>query len=441
MLGSPCERRASSLPPVGIEGCRSSRSSRAACLFMFTAPRCSCTRTSTRPSRRPAAADLLAIGLTFVIAAGADRLCSRHHRLLGFVFALLFRNISSPARGRRSAGLRPAGRLITAPGRQVGIPSFIARSARSSSGSAWRRAVGRQVLRARGAEQTSVWQWWWPLRRSVPYDWQNQISIQAVWTGLVGCPVVHPQPPPLRRAHLVHRRFPRRVARGPRIDVDRRNQAFHPDGRARRGRGMFLTLENKNYFRQSGQGYLLTPSLVLIGNLIFGARRPFGTLSLLHHRMIEAGLWPPLTGEWVHGAGPLFLGAVVFYSYMRSRSGAAPRGALGFGKSATADTAAALRPARRTAIRGSRPQDSKYDSNMTAREVRMRLSTITLAGAALALAGIAPALARTRRQGRHHNCRWRQSGDGATLAADRSGRGAKALGVDKLNAQFSAWAP
>jgi simple sugar transport system substrate-binding protein len=76
----------------------------------------------------------------------------------------------------------------------------------------------------------------------------------------------------------------------------------------------------------------------------------------------------------------------------------------------------------------------------------MRLSTMLLAGTALGLAGLAP-LAASAEDGPGKGVTIYMQmggnpGDGATLARQTgAAAAAKALGVDKLNAQFSAWAP
>ena len=82
---------------------------------------------------------------------------------------------------------------------------------------------------------------------------------------------------------------------------------------------IMLTLENKNYFGNQGQGYLLTAiaSVLIGGTSIFGGRATivgtvFGCLII---GMIEAGLVATgLTGAWVRTVqGLVFLAAVVFY--------------------------------------------------------------------------------------------------------------------------------
>ena len=85
---------------------------------------------------------------------------------------------------------------------------------------------------------------------------------------------------------------------------------------------IFLTLENKNFFGNQGQGYLLTAiaSVLIGGTSIFGGRATivgtvFGCLII---GMIEAGLVATdLTGAWVRTIqGLVFLTAMIFYLYV-----------------------------------------------------------------------------------------------------------------------------
>ena len=94
---------------------------------------------------------------------------------------------------------------------------------------------------------------------------------------------------------------------------------------------IMLTLENKNFFGNQGQGYLLTAiaSVLIGGTSIFGGRATivgtvFGCFII---GMIEAGLVATgLTGAWVqHRAGPGLPDLRSSSTSMStSRSGAAP---------------------------------------------------------------------------------------------------------------------
>jgi simple sugar transport system permease protein len=82
---------------------------------------------------------------------------------------------------------------------------------------------------------------------------------------------------------------------------------------------LFLTLENKNFFGNQGEGYLLTAiaSVLIGGTSIFGGRATiigtvFGCFII---GMIEAGLVATgLTGAWVRTIeGIVFLVSIIFY--------------------------------------------------------------------------------------------------------------------------------
>jgi simple sugar transport system permease protein len=83
-----------------------------------------------------------------------------------------------------------------------------------------------------------------------------------------------------------------------------------------------LTLENKNYFGNQGQGYLLTAiaSVLIGGTSIFGGRATIiGTIfGCFIIGMIEAGLVATgLTGAWVRTVqGLIFLISIIFYLYV-----------------------------------------------------------------------------------------------------------------------------
>ncbi len=107
------------------------------------------------------------------------------------------------------------------------------------------------------------------------------------------------------------------------IDVDREKiKIFTLMGFLAACAAIMLTLENKNYFGNQGQGYLLTAiaSVLIGGTSIFGGRATIlGTLfGCLIIGMIEAGLVAAgLTGAWVRTVqGLIFLIAIIFYLYV-----------------------------------------------------------------------------------------------------------------------------
>jgi simple sugar transport system permease protein len=106
------------------------------------------------------------------------------------------------------------------------------------------------------------------------------------------------------------------------IDVDREKiKIFTLMGGLAACAAIMLTLENKNFFGNQGQGYLLTAiaSVLIGGTSIFGGQATilgtvFGCFII---GMIEAGLVASgLTGAWVRTVqGLIFLIAIVFYMY------------------------------------------------------------------------------------------------------------------------------
>ncbi len=107
------------------------------------------------------------------------------------------------------------------------------------------------------------------------------------------------------------------------IDVDREKiKIFTLMGFLAACAAIILTLENKNFFGNQGQGYLLTAiaSVLIGGTSIFGGRATivgtvFGCFII---GMIEAGLVAAgLTGAWVRTVqGLIFLIAIIFYMYV-----------------------------------------------------------------------------------------------------------------------------
>ena len=106
------------------------------------------------------------------------------------------------------------------------------------------------------------------------------------------------------------------------IDVDREKiKIFTLMGGLAACAAIMLTLENKNFFGNQGQGYLLTAiaSVLIGGTSIFGGVATMvGTLfGCFIIGMLEAGLVAAgLTGAWVRTVqGLIFLIAIIFYMY------------------------------------------------------------------------------------------------------------------------------
>ena len=189
--------------------CPALRSSCIAAPEVFLAPYIYTTFLSTLPPLI-----LLATGLTFVIGAGEIDLCFPSIiAFSGFVFAVLFKEydlgwiavIAGLASGVLVGFLNG---LIIA---KVGIPSFMTTLGTQFFWAGMATVLsGGKSYALRGAEESSVWQWivGRPFASLTDIAWLQQVSIQALWTAIiVGLSLARSHPPPLRRAHLVHRRF------------------------------------------------------------------------------------------------------------------------------------------------------------------------------------------------------------------------------------------
>ncbi|MFO1039517.1 MAG: ABC transporter permease [Geminicoccaceae bacterium] len=298
-------------------------------LFMFTAPsvflqpNIYTTLLSTAPPLI-----LLAIGLTFVIGAGEiDLSFPSVIAFSGFVFAVLFKEYQLgwfAVLAALGSGLLVGylnGLLIA----RIGIPSFIATLGTQFFWAGMATVLsGGKSYALRGAEESSVWAWIVG-RFGDPnsFEWYNQISIQAVWTALavIGLWFV------LNRhrfgEHVLFMGDSNEVSRVVGIDVAKEKiRLFMLMGGLASVAAMMLTLENKNYFGNQGQGYLLTAiAAVLIGGTsIFGGRATivgsvFGCFIIW---ILEAGLVASgLTGAWVRTVqGLIFLISIVCYLFM-----------------------------------------------------------------------------------------------------------------------------
>jgi simple sugar transport system permease protein len=107
------------------------------------------------------------------------------------------------------------------------------------------------------------------------------------------------------------------------IDVDREKiKLFMLMGFLASIAAVFLTLENKNYFGNQGQGYLLISiaSVLIGGTSIFGGKATvIGTIvGCFIIAIVEPGLIATgLTGAWVNTVrGLIFLVAIIFYLFV-----------------------------------------------------------------------------------------------------------------------------
>jgi simple sugar transport system permease protein len=243
----------------------------------------------------------------------------------GFVFAVLFKDYDlgwwAVLAGLLSGLLVGFinGLLVA----KVGIPSFIATLATQFFWAGMATVLsGGKSYALRGAEQSSVWQWNVG-RFGTPFAWLDEVSVQALWT--LGVVVLLWLILNRHRfgEHILFIGDSNDVSRVVGIDVDREKiKLFTLMGGLAAIAAMFLTLENRNYFGNQGQGYLLTAiaSVLIGGTSIFGGRATivgtvFGCFVI---GMIEAGLVASgLTGAWVRTVqGLVFLIAIIFYLYV-----------------------------------------------------------------------------------------------------------------------------
>ena len=299
-------------------------------LFMYTAPEVFLrpfiytTFLSTVPPLI-----LLASGLTFVIGAGEIDLCfPAIIAFSGFIFAVLFKEhdlgwiavLAGLASGILVGFVN--GVIIA----RVGIPSFMATLGTQFFWAGMATVLsGGKSYALRGAEESSVWQWivGRPFESTTRVDWLQQVSIQALWTAIIVAVLWLVLTRHRFGEHTLFIGDSNDVSRVVGIDVAREKiKIFTLMGFLAACAAIMLTLENKNFFGNQGQGYLLTAiaSVLIGGTSIFGGQATivgtvFGCFII---EMIEAGLVASgLTGAWVRTVqGLIFLIAIIFYMYV-----------------------------------------------------------------------------------------------------------------------------
>ncbi len=209
---------------------------------------------------------------------------------------------------------------------RVGIPSFIATLGTQFfwSGMATLLSGGKSYA-LRGADESSVWSWMvGRFGDPTSLDWNNQISIQALWTARSSSSASGSCSTATASASTFCSSAIRTTSPAWSASMwsARRSELFTLMGGLAALAAMMLTLENKNYFGNQGQGYLLTAiAAVLIGGTsIFGGRATivgtvFGCFIIW---ILEAGLVASgLTGAWVRTVqGLIFLIAIIFYLFV-----------------------------------------------------------------------------------------------------------------------------
>ena len=299
-------------------------------LFMYTAPEVFLapyiytTFLSTLPPLV-----LLAMGLTFVIGAGEiDLSFPAIIAFSGFTFAILFKSYDLgwlAVAASLASGLLVGfvnGVLVA----KIGVPSFMATLATQFFWSGMATVLsGGKSYALRGAEASSVWRVLVGRLGGAPAGmaWMNEVSVQALWTAAIVIFLWFILNRHRFGEHVLFIGDSNDVSRVVGIDVDREKiKLFTLMGGLAAVAAILLTLENKNFFGNQGQGYLLTAiaSVLIGGTSIFGGRATvvgtvFGCCII---GMIEAGLVATgLTGAWVRTVqGLVFLISIVFYLYI-----------------------------------------------------------------------------------------------------------------------------
>jgi simple sugar transport system permease protein len=288
---------------------------------VFMAPHIYMTFLSTLPPLI-----LLSIGLTFVIGAGEiDLSFPSVISFSGFVFAILFKEYQLGWLAVIIALLSGVlvgvvnGLLVA----RLGIPSFIATLGTQFFWAGMATVLsGGKSYALRGAEETSVWKWLVGRFHfgGDQYDWYNQVPAQAVWTAIIVIALWFILNRHKFGEHILFLGDSNDVSRVVGIDVNKEKiRLFTLMGALAALAAIFLTLENKNYFGNQGQGYLLLAiAAVLIGGTsIFGGKATiigsiFGCFIVM---VIETGLVASgLEGSWVRTVqGLVFLAAIIFY--------------------------------------------------------------------------------------------------------------------------------
>jgi simple sugar transport system permease protein len=294
---------------------------------------------------------LLAIGLTFIIGAGEIDLCfPAILGFSGFIFSVIFKEghdwvvsilgvqegswIASYAGEQLIQWLAVVAALVAGVFvgfvngllvAKIGLPSFIATLGTQFFWYGMATVLsGGKSYALRAAEESTVWQ----VVVGRPFasssiDWVQQLPIQSLWTAIIVVVMWFILNRHRFGEHTLFLGDSNAVSRVVGIDVDREKiKLFTLMGFLAGVAAIFLTLENKNYFGNQGQGYLLIAiaSVLIGGTSIFGGRATiigtvFGCFIIA---MVEPGLVATgLTGAWVNTVrGLIFLIAIISYLYI-----------------------------------------------------------------------------------------------------------------------------
>ena len=208
---------------------------------------------------------------------------------------------------------------------KIGVPSFMATLATQFFWAGMATVLsGGKSYALRGVGASPVWQWivGRPFSGSQT-TWIAQLPIQSLWTACIAVILWFVLNRHRFGEHVLFIGDSNAVSRVVGIDVEREKiKIFTLMGGLAAIAAIMLTLENKNYFGNQGQGYLLTAiaSVLIGGTSIFGGRATIvGTIfGCFIIGMIEAGLVASgLTGAWVRTVqGLIFLISIIFYLYV-----------------------------------------------------------------------------------------------------------------------------
>ena len=276
-----------------------------------------------------AAADPPRDRLTFVIGAGEiDLSFPSVIAFSGFIFAVLFKEydlgwiavVAAIASGILVGLLN--GMLIA----KVGIPSFIATLGTQFFWTGMAAVLsGGKSYALRGAEASSVWQVivGRPFAEAGQFGWLNQIAVSPLWTAAICILLWFVLTRHRFGEHVLFIGDSNAVSRVVGIDVEREKiKLFVLMGTLASIAAIMLTLENKNFFGNQGQGYLLTAiaSVLIGGTSIFGGRATivgtiFGCFVMI---IMQPGLVAMgLTGSLVLTVqGLVFLLSIIFYLFV-----------------------------------------------------------------------------------------------------------------------------
>ena len=332
---------------------------------------------------------------------------------------------------------------------KIGIPSFIATLGTQFFWYGMATVLsGGKSYALRSAEESSVWHLLVgrPFAGTPASIWVQQLPIQSLWTAIIVVALWFILNRHRFGEHTLFIGDSNEVSRVVGIDVDREKiKLFTLMGALAAVAAIFLTLENKNYFGNQGQGYLLIAiaSVLIGGTSIFGGRATIvGTIfGCFIIAMVEPGLVATgLTGAWVNTVrGLIFLIAIIFYLYVdepqrRARLLRAPAAAAGIWPDTFGRMSDRGRHQMGAGAWTKGGNDHENDQNSSGRQPPCS-ALLTGAGAAVC---------RRTRSARASPCTCRWAATPATAprspARPAPPQAAAALGVD-LKEQFSAWAP